>query len=209
VHRRGLFITFEGGEGAGKTTQIRLLVDWLKMEGVDVVQTREPGGTEGAERIRELLVTGARDRWDAVCETALFLTARRQHVEQLISPALAHGATVVCDRFADSTMVYQGIGKGLGLEYLSELGRLIVGDIQPDITFLLDIEPTLGLARASGRSGSETRFESYDVVFHKSIRDGFLQIAEHSPNRIKVIDASQNVEVIHAQIIAHIKSVTS
>lgn len=199
---RGRFITFEGGEGGGKTTQIRLLADWLKSSGNEVVQTREPGGTEGAERIRELLVTGASDRWDAVCETALFLTARRQHVEQLIKPALARGAIVLCDRFADSTMVYQGIGKGLGFDYLATLGRLIVGDIQPDLTLLLDIDPKIGLMRAGSRKSQETRFESHDLAFHQSIRDGFLALAKANSQRIRVIDASQAEAEVHQRIVA-------
>lgn len=202
----GIFITFEGGEGAGKTTQIRLLVDWLKSSGHEVVQTREPGGTEGAERIRELLVTGASDRWDAVCETALFLAARRQHVEQLISPALARGAIVVCDRFADSTAVYQGIGKGLGLAYLDELGRLIVGDISPTTTFLLDIDPEIGLKRAGERASRETRFESHNLEFHQSIRDGFLTLATNQPERIKVIDATTSEQVVHDAVIKHVST---
>lgn len=206
MSKPGIFITFEGGEGAGKTTQIKLLADWLQRKGREVVQTREPGGTEGAERIRDLLVRGAHDRWDPVCETALFLTARRQHVEQLIKPALERGAFVLCDRFADSTMVYQGIGKGLGMDYLSQLSRLIVGDIAPAMTFLLDIDPQIGLQRAEGRSGAETRFESHTMAFHQSIRAGFLSLAQGYPERMKIIDASLTVQDIHQHIIKYVSS---
>lgn len=200
---RGHFITFEGGEGAGKTTLISRVEGFLAEQGHRVIRTREPGGTPGAEDIRRLLVTGAANRWDAVSETALFLTARRHHLQELIEPALAAGNIVLCDRFMDSTLVYQGIAKNLGLSFVRELSHLIVGDITPNQTFLLDIDPQIGLARTAERSGaeqSETRFESHTLDFHHAIREGFLLLAQQSPERIEVLDASQPADAILQQV---------
>lgn len=197
---RGRFLTFEGGEGAGKSTLIQSVASYLTQQGQGVVCTREPGGTKAAEEIRDLVVTGAANRWDAVSETALFLTARRSHVEELISPALTAGKTVLCDRFADSTLVYQGIAKKLGMDYVQQLSALIVGDVVPDRTFLIDIDPKIGLARAGGRSGNETRFETHGIAFHQAIRDGFLSLAKQHPERMLVIDGSQSAEVVFKEV---------
>ena len=201
----GRFISFEGGEGAGKTTLIQSVASYLNEQGHEVICTREPGGTKAAEQIRELLVTGDKDRWDAISETALFLVARRTHVEELIKPALDQGKIVLCDRFLDSTLVYQGIAKGLGIEYVSKLNALIVKNILPELTFLLDIDPSEGLKRVSGRTSNEDRFEAHGLAFHKQIREGFLELAKQSPERIKMIDASQSAEQVFEEVKRYLK----
>jgi len=196
----GKFITFEGGEGSGKSTQIALLAKAFAASGIPYVQTREPGGSAGAEQLRTLLVSGEKDAWDAETETLLFYAARLDHVNKLIKPALAEGKTVICDRFADSTLVYQGIGKGLSEEYVRMLHRLTLGNFQPDLTIILDIDPAIGLKRAAARRGTETRFESMDIDFHHCIRAGFLSIAEREPNRCVVVDAVLNIFDLHEKI---------
>lgn len=198
----GRFITIEGGEGSGKSTQISLLKNALEEQNISHILTREPGGEAGAEAIRELLVTGDKSRWDALAETLLFSAARVQHIARLIRPALAEGKWVICDRFVDSTRVYQGVGKGVSKSMVDELHRLTLGNFMPDCTIILDIDPQVGVGRAKGRQGHETRFEEMDMAFHQQVRDGFLAIAKEEPGRCHVIDASQPVEVIHAQIMA-------
>lgn len=199
---RGRFITIEGGEGSGKSTQIALLKQALEKTGRPFVLTREPGGEEGAEAIRALLVTGDKNRWDALAETLLFTAARVQHVARLIAPALAEGKLVLCDRFVDSTRVYQGIGKGIPAEFIAALHALTLGNTMPDLTIILDIDPQAGLARAKGRAGNETRFEGMDIEFHQQVRAGFLAIARTEPQRCHVIDASQDAQGVHRQILA-------
>ena len=196
---RAQFISFEGGEGCGKSTQVKLLAAELTKRNIEHIITREPGGTPLAERIRPLLVEPADEEWTPLAETLLFFAARVQHVEQVIKPALAQGKWVICDRFADSTFVYQGIAKGLGVEYLQNLQHSLLGDFAPDKTILLDIAPEIGLKRAASRGEGEDRFEQLDISFHQSLRDGFLQLA--TSERFSTIDASQDIIAIHEQIV--------
>lgn len=196
----GWFITFEGGEGAGKTTQVRLLAERLMRAGFDVVQTREPGGSPGAELIRSLLVTGEADRWSAMTETLMMYAARRDHIERLIRPALGRGAIVLCDRFADSTRAYQGGAGGAPHALVSALEAFVLEDTHPSRTFILDLPAEVGLSRAEARAGDEARFEAKGLAFHERLRQAFLEIATGEPERCRVIDASQNIDAIHEQI---------
>ena len=198
------FITFEGGEGSGKTTQIKLLAAALEKSGVPFIATREPGGCVSAEKIRSLLVTGDVDSLLPVSETLLFNAARYEHIYRTIKPALAEGKTVICDRFFDSTLVYQALGKGLGAEYIQSLHNMVFGNFMPNITIILDIDPKEGLKRASSRSGDETRFENLDVEFHNKIRKGFLDIAKKEPSRCIVFNALQDIEALHNQIMSRL-----
>lgn len=202
----GKFISFEGGEGSGKSTQLRLLVVAFEKSGLPFLATREPGGSAGAEKIRSLLVSGEVDSWDALTETILFNAARADHINKLVKPALAQGKTVICDRFLDSTIVYQGIGKGLGTDYIKNLHHMLFGNFMPDLTIILDIKPEDGLARASKRVSDENRFEKHNIEFHQKIRAGFLKIAEMEQGRCVVLDANQDVEKLHKQIIETISS---
>lgn len=197
-----MFITLEGGEGAGKSTQIAYLAASLKKAGLPVVTTREPGGSKGAEAIRKLVVEGKAEDWNPTTEALLFMAARYDHLETLIKPALARDEVVLCDRFFDSTYVYQGIAKGVGTDWLMQLYSLLYGNISPDLTFLLDLDPKLGLARASSRGASaETRFEKMGLEFHARLRDGFLHLAKANHERIYTIDATQTPEAIHHQMV--------
>lgn len=200
----GLFITFEGGEGSGKSTQIKRLEAALKAQNHDVIVTREPGGSPGAEAIRALLVTGDPDRWDGETEALLHYAARRDHVERVVKPALAEGKVVLCDRFADSTMAYQGYGHDLGPEYIERLHTLTLGSFAPDLTLILDLDLQQGLQRAGSRGDTEQRYESMDLSFHRRLRDGFLKIAEANPGRCKVIDASGTEDDVSALVQAHV-----
>ena len=196
----GRFITFEGGEGAGKSTHIRLLVPWLREQGIDVVATREPGGAPGAERIRALLVTGDTARWTPLTEVLLHYAARADHLERTIRPALAAQRWVVCDRFADSTTAYQGYGHGVELAVIDSLYRRIVGPTGPDLTLILDVPAEEGLHRAGKRQGRETRYEQMAIDFHRRLRDGFLAIAANDPERCIVIDARQEREAVQSAV---------
>lgn len=196
----GCFITMEGGEGSGKSTQCRLLGDALARNGRKVVRTREPGGSPGAEEIRRLLVDGDVDRWDAMSETLLLLAARRNHVGHVIRPALQRGDWVVCDRFSDSTVAYQGYGHGLDRAMLRDLSARILDEFAPDATLILDIPVDVGLARAASRDGGEDRYERMDRAFHERLRQGFLEIARHEPDRCIVIDASADMVSVQAAI---------
>ncbi len=200
----GKFITFEGGEGAGKTTQIKLLAEALKASGIDSVLTREPGGAPAAEVIRSLLVEGAIDRWQPMTEALLNYAARVEHVKETIQPALAAGRWVVSDRFSDSTIAYQGYGHDLGADTVARLHTLVLGDFQPDLTLILDLPVEDGLARAGNREArdgaGEDRYERMDVDFHRRLRDGFLDIARRNPERCAVIDASQAPDGVHRSI---------
>jgi dTMP kinase len=191
---RGRFITLEGGEGAGKSTQQNRLVARLTELGHDVVATREPGGSIGGEAIRELLVNGAPDRWSATTEVLLMNAARRDHLERRIIPALERGAWVVCDRFADSTRAYQGAGGDADPALIEAVERAVVGDRRPDLTLILDLPVEDGLRRASFRGGGEARFEAKGTEFHQRLRDGFLAIAAAESERCAVIDAAQPVD---------------
>ena len=186
----GRLITLEGGEGAGKSTQIAHLAACLRSAGRAVVTTREPGGTPGAEAVRELLIRGGADRWGALTETLLVLAARRDHVDRVIGPALAAGQWVLCDRFSDSTRVYQGVAGELGLELIDRLHQTIFGELAPDLTLILDLPVAIGLARReAGPSGN--RFERKAVAYHERVRAGFLAIARAEPARCVVIDADR------------------
>ena len=197
---RGKFITIEGGEGVGKSTQAALLTKALGACGIPVQATREPGGTPGAEVIRRLLVEGERDRWDAVSESLLLIAARRDHVNRLIAPALAQGKWVVSDRFADSTLAYQGFGKGVALAQLTALHGFALGDFAPDLTLILDLPIEVGLARAAARSAGD-RFERLDGDIHERLRQGFRQIAADNPVRCVLIDASGDPQTVHAAMV--------
>jgi len=195
---RGRFITFEGGEGVGKTTQIALLRQRLEAAGRAVLATREPGGTAGAEEIRRLLVTGEPGRWDAWSEALLIAAARRDHVERVIRPALAAGTWVLCDRFLDSTLAYQGAV--LGTESIEALHALVFGRLRPELTLLLDLDPAVGLARAGQRPGGEARFEARGLEWHRKLRAAFLAIAEAEPRRVRVIDAAREQDLVAGEI---------
>ena len=185
----GRFITFEGGEGAGKSTQLRLLAESLKSSGQSVVTTREPGGSQGAEEIRRLLVEGEPGRWDAITEALLHSAARRSHLTRTVWPALAEGTWVLSDRFADSTFAYQGYGHGLPNSVLDSLYTLTVGAFAPDLTLILDLPVEEGLRRAAGRGGAEDRYERMGREFHERLRHGFLTLAQDHPHRCVVISA--------------------
>jgi dTMP kinase len=203
---RGQFITFEGGEGAGKSTQLKLLAEALERAGIEVVTTREPGGSPGAEAIRGLLVTGAVDRWDAHTEALLHTAARRDHLARTVWPALERGAWVICDRFADSTLAYQGYGHGLPKDFIISLTRLAIGDFKPDLTLILDLPVEEGLKRASGRGGAEDRYERMGLAFHERLRQGFLDIARQDADRCAVVNAAANLEDVHQSILRAVKS---
>ncbi|MCP5433560.1 MAG: dTMP kinase [Alphaproteobacteria bacterium] len=204
---RGRFITFEGGEGAGKSTQLALLAERLRAEGVQVVATREPGGTEGAEAVRALLVTGATDRWSPLAESLLHFAARADHLERVIRPALARGDWVLCDRFTDSSMAYQGYGLGLGRETVAALARLVVGETTPDLTLILDIPPGEGLARAEAAApGGETRYERMGQAFHAALREAFRDIAAREAPRCALVDAARPREAVAADILALVRA---
>jgi len=197
---QGRFITLEGGEGAGKSTQAKRLADRLAARGRKVVVTREPGGSPGAESIRELLVTGQADRWSPITETLLMYAARRDHLERTIAPALAAGDWVVSDRFADSTRAYQGAGGGAPASLIQTLERHVLGETRPDLTLILDLPVDVGLARAMSRNHAETRFEAKGAAFHERLREGFLAIARVDADRCVVIDAAAPVEAVEAAI---------
>ncbi|MBX3447131.1 MAG: dTMP kinase [Parvibaculaceae bacterium] len=198
---RGRFITLEGGEGAGKSTQVKRLAAKLEAAGHRVVVTREPGGAPGAEAIRELLVKGDPGRWTARTETLLHFAAREEHLERTIRPALARGDWVISDRFVDSTMAYQGAGQGLGGEFIARLRDLVVGADMPDLTLVLDLPPEAGLARAHRRTNDgEDRYERMKLEFHQTLRQAFLDIAKNEPERCAVIDAAQDEDAVAAAI---------
>lgn len=197
---RGRFITFEGGEGAGKSTQVQRLAARLRAAGHEVATTREPGGSPGAESIRDLVLRGDADRWSPVTETLLMYAARRDHVERVIRPALERGAWVVCDRFADSTRAYQGAAGGTDPALIAALERHVVEDTRPDLTLVFDLPPAVGLQRAHARAGAEMRFESKGLAFHERLRDGFRAIAAAEPDRCALIDATGSIEAVESAV---------
>ena len=202
---KGYFITFEGGEGCGKSTQIKLFTEYLQKKGMPCLLTREPGGSQGAEEIRALLLKGETSKWDKITEILLFSAARRDHLVKKIWPALEQGTTVISDRFADSTMAYQGYGYGINeasIQMVNDTYKMIAGDFEPDLTFILDIAPEVGINRSMARSGNdEQRFEHMDLTFHHNLRNGFLKIASQNPKRYAVIDASGSIDQVHQDII--------
>jgi len=194
---RGYFITLEGGEGTGKSTQIALLVEKLKNGGLQVIETREPGGSEGAEKIRNLLVTGNPQNWSPLPEALLISAAREDHLRRIIGPAIDAGKFVVCDRFIDSTIAYQGVGGGVSTEFLKALEAQVVGKFTPELTLIFDLDPQAGLDRAKARGqGGEDRFEAKGLLYHQKIRQAFVGIAQKHPERCVIVDASLDVNDI-------------
>ncbi|MBY6116199.1 dTMP kinase [Mameliella alba] len=193
----GLFISFEGIDGSGKSTQARGLCDSLRAKGLDPVLTREPGGSPGAEEIRALVLQGDPDRWSAETELLLFTAARRDHLERVILPALEAGRIVICDRFADSTRMYQGRG-GLRAK-VDDLHRLMIG-VEPDLTLLVDMPAEAGLSRAKARATVEERFEDFGLSLQQQMRDGFLALAHEDPERFRVIDGNRDIDAVAADI---------
>ncbi|MDO5706443.1 MAG: dTMP kinase [Paracoccus sp. (in: a-proteobacteria)] len=194
-----MFISFEGIDGCGKSTQARMLADALRAEGRDVILTREPGGSPGAEEIRRLLVEGAGERWSGETEALLFTAARRDHLERTIHPALARGETVITDRFADSTRVYQGAARGDLRDLVDRLHDLAIG-LEPDRTFVIDIDPATGLSRGTARGGVEDRFESLGLGFQEKLAAGFRDLAAANPARVRLIDGRGTPEQVAARI---------
>ncbi|KCV81864.1 thymidylate kinase [Actibacterium atlanticum] len=197
----GTFITFEGIDGSGKSTQARLLADHLRNAGRDVVLTREPGGSAGAEEIRSLVLQGDPDRWSAETEILLFTAARRDHLEKTIQPAVEAGQIVICDRFADSTRLYQGITRGDLRGVVDQLHSLMIGR-EPDLTVIIDMDPTTGLSRAKGREGTEERFEDFGIALQQRMRAGFLALAQEFPDRCVVIDGDRDIDAVAADVAA-------
>ncbi|KUJ79283.1 dTMP kinase [Ruegeria profundi] len=193
--KSGLFLTFEGIDGSGKSSQARMLADRLRDMGHEVVLTREPGGSAGAEEIRRLVLEGDPDRWSAETELLLFTAARRDHLERTIEPALAAGKVVICDRFADSTRMYQGMSRGNLRALVDQLHALMIRR-EPDLTILIDMDPQTGLARAKGRQGTEERFEDFGLDLQQKMRDGFLALADEFPDRFRVIDGNRDMDSV-------------
>lgn len=203
---RGRFITFEGGEGAGKSTQARTLVERLQAQGISVVLTREPGGSEGAESLRSLLVIGDADRWTPTAETLLMYAGRSDHLTRLIRPALEAGTWVVCDRFSDSTRAYQGAGGGVRPAFIEAIEAEVVGPDKPDLTLVFDMPVEIGLERAFGRDMFEARFESKGLAFHQRLRDAFLEIARADPERCALINAGGTLNEVADEVWAAVWS---
>lgn len=205
--KKGLFITFEGGEGTGKSTQLKLLADFLSQRNISVVTTKEPGGTDIGQELRRILVTGDKDKMDAVAEALLYYADRRIHMTKKVWPALEEGKWVLSDRFADSTVAYQyyGYDKRVPYQTLENLYKLTVGDFKPDLTILLDINPEIGLARSMAKAGhmtvKETRHESRALEFHNNLRNGYLEMAQKEPERFIVLNADKSIEDLHQEII--------
>ena len=198
---KGRFITFEGIDGSGKSTQARRLAESLQKNGHDVVLTREPGGSAGAEEIRALVLQGDPDRWSAETELLLFTAARRDHVERTIKPALEAGKIVICDRFADSTRMYQGLSRGDLRKTVDQLHNLMIG-IEPDLTILIDMDPGTGLSRALSRDTVEERFEDFGQELQDKMRAGFLSLAAEFPDRFQVIDGGRSVDAVSQDVAA-------
>ncbi len=202
--QKGKFITFEGGEGAGKTTQIQLLKDHLQSKGIDVITTREPGGTPGAEDVRDLLKNGDLSKWDGTAEALLLYAARHDHVEKIIKPALHKGTWVLCDRFSDSSLVYQGVARDLGIEKITQLHEWALGNFYPDLTFVFDIPPQKSRSRQQQRNQQadipDDRFEQLAIDFHQKVYEGYISLTKLFPDRCVLIDATKNVHEVKEQI---------
>ncbi len=203
---QGHFITLEGGEGSGKSTQAHHIQQFLKEHAIDAILTREPGGSEGAERIRDLLVQGKTDAWDASSEYLLFSAARRHHLVHKIWPALQTGQWVICDRYYDSSRAYQGVGQHLDMTFMDHVYQHIAGSFQPDLTLIFDINPEVGLKRALQRRHDEDRYEQMDIQFHHCIRQAYLDIARDDSKRCQLIQAQESVENVTRQILDILKS---
>ena len=189
------FISFEGGEGSGKSTQIKLLAKKLAKYG-DVITTREPGGTIEAEMIRNLLVRGEKSKWSGVVETLLLYAARKDHIDKVIVPNLNNNKWVLCDRFKESTIVYQGYGKNVDIKLIKKLDKLITDNLTPSLTFILDIDPKIGLKRSIRKANTETRYEKMSLSFHNKIRKAFKNIAKTNKRNFKLINANQDIDLI-------------
>ena len=200
----GKFIAIEGVDGAGKGVQSRLLQDALRAADIDVLLTREPGGSPGAEEIRHLLVQGETDKWDPIEELLLIYAARRSHLTQTIWPALAERRWVISDRFADSSRAFQGFAGGLGLPAVDVIHELVVGNFMPDLTLVLDIAPEISLSRTRARGGKEDRFEKKGTAYQQKVREGFLYLAHRSPATHVIIDASKSVDIVREDMLKHV-----
>ena len=204
---QGKFITFEGGEGTGKSTQIKLLAEYIKQKGKNTIITNEPGGTAVGQEIRRLLVCGDKDKFDALAEDLLYFADRHVHLVQKIWPEIAKGTWVLSDRFADSTMAYQyyGYNKRLSKKIIKDLYKIAVGNFEPDLTIVLDLDPKIGLARSFNKAKTmdvkELRFEKRELEFHNNMRKGFLMIAKQEPKRCVVLDANKTIEELHSDIV--------
>jgi len=202
-----MFITFEGIEGSGKTTQLKQVAGFLRKKGHECIITREPGGTKIGEKIRAILLNPASKGMDPLTELLLYTADRVQHVKELLEPSLAAGKTVLCDRYFDATLVYQGYARGLDIELIERLHGVLLADLRPDITFLLDLRPEAGLSRAwaqinnGNRTGRETRFEKEALSFHEKVRSGYLALAHREPARFRIIDASRNIDEVQKDIL--------
>jgi dTMP kinase len=205
-HSGGKFITFEGIEGVGKSTQVQLAAQWLREQGIDPVVTREPGGTPLAEEIRELVLKARQEKLPPQAELLLMFAARSVHLEALIKPALQSGRWVLCDRFTDATFAYQGAGRGMALDSIEALERLVQQGLQPDLTLLLDMPAAQGMQRVQSRGHEPDRFESERVEFFESVRKGYLQRARGAAARFRIIDAAASVEAVHERIVAALGS---
>jgi dTMP kinase len=206
LQRPGLLITFEGIDGTGKTTQFRLLADYLSERGYSICETREPGGTSVGEQIRDILLASSTGGLAPLAELSLIYAARAQHLDEVVRPALARGEIVLCDRFNDASLAYQGNGRKLGVKTVKALDKIICGRTQPDLTILLDMNPRRSLVRALGREAQseshQGRFEAQGLDFHSRVRAGYLALARSRPKRIKVVNADRTVDIIHKEICA-------
>ena len=202
-----MFITLEGIEGSGKTTQIKHLVDFLTQNDHDCIVTREPGGTMIGSKIRKILLDSKNNTMDSTAELLLYMADRAQHIDEVIRPAMASGKTVICDRYFDATVAYQGYARGLNVEFIKKLHLVVLNDLKPDLTLLLDLSPEIGLKRAwkaincGNRTQNETRFEEEAVPFHKKVREGYLTLAAAEPHRFRVVDASRDEESVRKDIV--------
>ena len=201
TNKRGLFLTLEGAEGVGKSTNIEFITQYLEQRGIEYVLTREPGGTQLGEKIRELLLAVHEESMSELTELLLVFAARAQHLDKIIEPALAAGKWVVCDRFTDATFAYQGAGRGLSMETIGELESMVQGELQPDLTLILDLDPEIGMQRASNR-GELDRFEREQMSFFRHVRQGYLDIAQAEPERCKVIDAAKALKDVKLDLLA-------
>ena len=201
---RGKFVTFEGAEGSGKSTQINLIYELLQKKHKDILNVREPGGVKISESIRDILLDVKNKKMTSECETLLYMAARSQLVDEVIEPALKAGRIILCDRFLDSTVVYQGYGAGVDVEFIKKIGSFITHGITPDLTFVFDIDPEKGFAR---RTRGKDRIEERPLEYHRRVRDGYLALAKQEPKRIVVIDAEKSREEIHAVVLKHVEKV--